>query len=269
MLFRSQITYKDEVHEGEHAAIVDAEIFERTQRLLKRNGRTGGAHVKNRHGALLKGLVRCVTCGCAMAPAHTVKNGTKVYRYYCCTHAQKRGWHVCPSPSVPAPELERFVVEQVKIIGKDTNLLAETLTESRRQRQEAIGKLEVEKRTLERQLQRFNNDLCNLAGKDGLATDRLADIQDRIKIAEQRATEVREQIVALSRELVDAREAGQACALFEPLWETLAAREQARILHLLIERIDYDGVNGTVSITFHPTGIKTLADELAQQEATA
>ncbi len=64
-------------------------------------------------------------------------------------------------------------------------------------------------------------------------------------------------------------EVGAACSLFDPLWETLSAREQARILHLLIERIDYDGVNGTVSITFHPTGIKTLADELAQQEATA
>ena len=268
-LYLGKVTYKDEIHEGEHAAIVDEEIFERTQRMLKRNGRTGGAHVKNRHGALLKGLVRCVTCDCAMAPTHTVKNGTKVYRYYCCINAQKRGWHVCPTPSVPAPELERFVVEQVKVIGKDTDLLAETLAESRRQREEAIGKLEVEKRTLERELQRHNNELRKLAGKDGLATDRMADIQDRIRIAEQRATEVREQIIVLSRELVDAREVGEACSLFEPLWETLSAREQARILHLLIERVDYDGPNGKVAITFHPTGIKTLADELNRQEVIA
>ncbi|HON69193.1 MAG TPA: hypothetical protein PLS23_22165 [Phycisphaerae bacterium] len=56
--------------------------------------------------------------------------------------------------------------------------------------------------------------------------------------------------------------------LFEPVWDTLAPREQARILHLLIQRVDYDGVNGNVSITFHPTGIKTLADEL-NEETTA
>ena len=68
---------------------------------------------------------------------------------------------------------------------------------------------------------------------------------------------------------MDAREVGEACSLFHPLWETLTAREQARILHLLIEHVDYDGPNGTVSITFHPTGIKTLADELNQQEVTA
>jgi site-specific DNA recombinase len=225
--------------------------------------------VKNRHGFLLKGLVRCVTCNCAMSPSHTVKNHTKVYRYYCCSNAEKRGWHVCPTPSVPAPELERFVVDQVKGIGKDTDLLADTLAESRRQHGEAIGKLEIEKRTLERELHRHNNDLRKLAGKDGLATDRMADIQDRIRTAEQRATEVREQIVALSRELVDAREVGEACSLFDPLWETLSAREQARILHLLIERVDYDGPNGKVAITFHPTGIKTLADELKLQEVNA
>ena len=260
-IYLGKITYKDEIHKGEHAAIVDEEIFERVQRMLKRNGRTGGAHVKNRHGALLKGLVHCVTCNCTMSPSHTLKNGTKLYRYYCCTNAQKRGWHVCPTPSVPAGEMERFVVEQIKVIGKDTDLLAETLAASRRQSEEAIGRLEVEKRVLERELLRYGNDLRKLAGQDGLATDRMADIQDRVRTTEQRATEVREQILALSRELVTAREVGEACSLFDPLWETLSAREQARILHLLIERVNYDGPNGKVAITFHPTGIKTLADE--------
>ena len=35
------------------------------------------------------------------------------------------------------------------------------------------------------------------------------------------------------------------------------------MLNLLIERIEFDGQTGDASITFHPTGIKTLADELA------
>ena len=272
-IYLGKITYKDELHEGEHTAIVDAEIFERAQRLLQRNGRTGGAHVRNRHGALLKGLVRCVACDCAMVPSHTVRTrpnaGKRIYRYYCCNNAQKRGWRVCPTPSVPAPELERFVVEQIRSIGQDPALLAETLDESRSQREAAIGKLDAEKRGLERELQRHNSELRKLAAKTDQPADRLADVQERIRTAERRATEVREQIVALSRELVDAREVGEACGLFEPLWETLSAREQARILHLLIERVDYDGPNGTVEITFHPTGIRTLADELNQMEVKA
>ena len=35
---------------------------------------------------------------------------------------------------------------------------------------------------------------------------------------------------------------------------------------LLVERVDYDGAKGRVSITFHPTGIKTLAEELANHQ---
>ena len=172
-----------------------------------------------------------------MSPTHTTRNGNKRYRYYVCANAQARGWHNCPSPSVPAPEIEQFVVDQIKGVGKDTEIANETLERSRQQREEAIGKLETEKRTLERDLHRHNSELRKLAAeakRDGVATDRMADLQDRIRETEQRATEVREQIARLSRELVDANEVAEASAMFDPLWETLSAREQGRILQLLI-----------------------------------
>src|ERR1019366_9125504 len=68
----------------------------------------------NAFGAPLKGLLHCVPCGCAMTPAHSCKGGKKRYRYYTCTGAQKRGWNTCPSKSIPAGEIERFVVQQIR-----------------------------------------------------------------------------------------------------------------------------------------------------------
>jgi hypothetical protein len=38
--------------------------------------------------------------------------------------------------------------------------------------------------------------------------------------------------------------------------------EQARVVQLLVSRVDYDGARGKVAITFHPLGMKTLAGEL-------
>jgi site-specific DNA recombinase len=64
-----------------------------------------------------------------MTPAHSTR-GTKRYRYYTCSNAQKRGWHTCPSKSVPAAELERFVVERIRGIGQDAALVREALAQA-------------------------------------------------------------------------------------------------------------------------------------------
>jgi site-specific DNA recombinase len=224
----------------------------------------GGALVRNKHGALLKGLLRCAPCKCSMGHAYT-SQGTKRYRYYVCLRAQKRGWHNCPTKSVPAGEIERFVIEQIKGIGKDPTVLAETLRQARGQGQRSLVELEAEERSLQRELARHSAALRKLP--PGEKAGELANLQDRIRVAEQRETDVREQIAALRRELVDEREVGAALSVFDLVWDTLSPREQARIIHLLVERVDYDGKHGTVSVTFRPNGIKALARQ--HEEAVA
>jgi site-specific DNA recombinase len=264
--YAGKIRYKNEIHDGEHDAIVDPATWQRVQALLQRNGRTGGALVRNKFGALLKGMLRCVPCGCAMTPTHTTKDGNKRYRYYVCSSAQKRGWHTCPSKSIPAGEIERFVVDQIKCIGKDPALLNETFAEARAQGTTRVAELEAERRGLERELGRWNAEVRKLAGNASTpAVSRLADLQERIRDAERRMTEINEQVIALGQEMVDEREIVLALSVFDPVWESLTQREQARIVQLLVEQVDYDGAAGKVSITFRPSGIKTLAGELANQ----
>lgn len=50
--------------------------------------------------------------------------------------------------------------------------------------------------------------------------------------------------------------------LFDPVWDALLPKERARVLHLLVEQIEYDGVGGKVSITFHPAGVSLLAQDV-------
>jgi len=259
------MTIRDSLYDAEHPALVDAELFERVQRCLRRNGQNGGRHVRMSFDGILKGLLRCVPCRSAMVHTYSMK-GTKRYRYYVCLNAQKRGWHVCPSKSIPASEIERFVVEQIKGIGRDHALVAETIGQTGEQAKLRIAELEHEQQALERELQRENAKLRELAalGATAAAADQMADRQERIRAAEQHATEVREELIALRRELIDEREITSALAAFDPVWETLTFKEKARILKLLVERVDYDGEKKTVSVTFHPTGIKTLAQELEE-----
>jgi site-specific DNA recombinase len=123
--------------------------------------------------------------------------------------------------------------------------------------------------SLEKELARSNGGLRKLVGevaRNGAAADRMADLQERIRVAERRATEVREELIAIGRSLVDEREAVRALALFDPVWDRLSPREQVRVLQLLVERVNYDGNKQTVSVTFHPTGIKSLVEETRRKE---
>ena len=76
---------------------------------------------------------------------------------------------------------------------------------------------------------------------------------------------MQDEIATLRRQLIDEDELTAALAQFDPVWEALSPQEQARVLNLLIERVEFDGQSGDTSITFHPTGIKSLAAELAQE----
>ena len=75
--YAGKLRYKDEVHTGEHAAIIDTAVWEKVQALLRRNARSGGVESRNKFGALLKGLLRCVPCNSAMTPTHATRHGTK------------------------------------------------------------------------------------------------------------------------------------------------------------------------------------------------
>jgi site-specific DNA recombinase len=267
-LYAGLVRYKDELHDGEHPAIVDPVVFRRAQDLLRRNGRTGGAPVRNQFGVLLKGLLRCGPCGCAMTPAHTTK-GEKRYRYYVCSNAQKKGWGKCPSKSVPAAEIEDLVVGRIRCVGADPDLAREVLAEARRQDEARVAELEAEGRTLARDLSRWHAEVGKLAalvkpGEDnGPVVARLADLHERIGLADGRAQRLREQVKSIHDGLVRDEEATLALSAFDPVWGALTPKEQARVVALLVEGVTYDGAAGTVSIAFRPTGIKTLADELA------
>jgi site-specific DNA recombinase len=194
--YRGQVRHKAEVHAGEHEAIVEPELWQRVQELLCQNGRTGGAPVRNRFGALLKGLLHCVPCGCPMTPTHTTRNGTTRYRYYACLNSRRGSRSGCPSPSLPAPAVERCVVEQIRAVVQDPAALAsptgpEPLPESARRRLRS---------------------------------------------------------------------------LFGPAWEALPSSEQVRILGLIVERVEHDGVQGKLAIRFSAAGLQTLASEAAQSK---
>jgi site-specific DNA recombinase len=188
--------------------------------------------------------------------------GNRRYRYYLFSNAQKQGWKACPSPSVPAGEIERFVMEQIKTVGGDPAVLHETLVQIARQSQDGIGHRNAEREIVQRQPRDDNKELRRLSTpvpSDEADMTRLAEVQERIRLAERRLTEINLEVQRLRNRIVDQNDVATALTAFEPVWEMLSPREKARVLGLLVERVDYDGKEGSVAITFRSTGIRDLA----------
>jgi Recombinase zinc beta ribbon domain len=111
-LYIGSVRLKDELHPGEHPAIVDPAVWRKASELLKAHPRSKPGDPPQPQDAILRGLLFCEPCGALMTPAYTKRNPVRV-RYYTCLSAQKRGWNVCPSRSLSAIRIENAVLGQV------------------------------------------------------------------------------------------------------------------------------------------------------------
>jgi site-specific DNA recombinase len=273
VVYAGKVRYKDEIHDGEQPALIDADTFGRVQALLRCHAPVIGPPSANGFSSLLKGLLRCLPCDCAMTPAHSTRKGSQRYRYYTCVNAQKRGWQTCPSKSIPAAQIEQLVLGQIQRMGRDPKALHDVLAEVRRQDDARLAELEAERGALERDLLRGQSEVRKLLAEVGTGTtsggvvSRLAELQERVGQVQQRIARLRAQREAVQQERLDEAEAARALAGLDPAWQTMTPAEQARIVALLVSRVDYDGAGGKIAITFHPLGLKTLAGDMLGRDS--
>ena len=262
-IYTGKVEYKGQIYGGEHEAIVAPETWESVQKILQRNGRNGGADVRNNYGALLKGLLRCASCDAGMIHTYTAK-GPRRYRYYVCEQAQQKGWANCETKSVSAPIIESAVVAQIRRIGSDSRILAHAIAKAEEQRRSRATDLTIERRLAEKELSGLATELRKLVPlighRDQTVTDRMADLQERIGQTERRLSEVLQELESLESQAVDESDFRAALAEFGPVWESLNSREQSRIVHSLVERVAYDGRTNKVTVSFRSAGIRGMCN---------
>jgi len=202
-----------------------------------------------------------------MTPS-TSRKVQRVYRYYRCSGRHSRG-KSCPSRPIQAERIEQFVVDRIKDIGKNPELVEETLRQVTEAKKAKRDVLVAEKKRLRRELAKNQKEarrLLDIVTSDKVPgstiTDRLTDHEEQIAKLELRTTEISDELVVLSQSTISQTDLVSALSLFDPIWELLYPPERARIIQILIERIDYNGRAGKLVIEFAPTGIKALVGEM-------
>jgi len=192
-VYIGQAVHKGTSYAGEHKAIVDRDIWDKVHAILTESPRKRAANTRADTPALLKGLLYGPD-GAAFSPTHTRKGG-RLYRYYVSQTVLKHGAGSCPVGRVPAGEIEAAVIDQLRAVFRQPEIVAGTWKAAR--------------------------------GQDGGITE------------------------------ANARE---ALTRLDPLWDELFPAEQARIVALLVERVDI-GAEG-MNVRLRMDGLAALAREI-------
>jgi site-specific DNA recombinase len=168
--------------------------------ILTESPRKRAARTRADTPALLRGLVYGPD-GAAFSPTHTRKGG-RLYRYYVSQTVLKHGAGSCPIGRVPAGEIEAAVIDQLRAVFRQPEIISGAWKAARAQ----------------------------------------------------------------DRDLTEAK-AREALASLDPLWDELFPAEQARVLGLLVERVDI-GTKG-LSVRLRTDGLAKLAGEMIADEGAA
>jgi len=185
--------HKGVSYPGEHVGIIDQKVWNKVQARFQEGSRKRAATTRAQTPSLLKGLIFGPT-GTAMSPTHTRKNG-RLYRYYLSQTVLKQGSGDSPIARVPAAEIEKIVIDQVRLLLLSPEIIVQTW---RTARKSIKGLAEFDVRT--------------------------------------------------------------ALKAFDPLWNQLFPAEQARIIGLLVERVDVR--TDRVDINLRIAGVTSLLGEL-------
>jgi len=268
--FIGKVNHGGEIYPGEHEAIVPTRTFNRVQKLIAENRRTNGGYSKNKYGFLLRGLVRCAACDSMMTPSPTRKR-SKVYRYYVCSSAQRKGYKTCPCPSIPAQKLEDLIVDQIKAIGQDRALQRHVVKEARDIQAKQIAALEAKQQRHEKKLTKTQDEIAGVLQALAKGDVQGHSISDRLVVLEAKAGELGQKISSVTDEIdslqqtaIDAHDLAEALTLFDTIWDVLYPSERARIIELLIDHIDFRGKDTPPEVDLSPAGIRLLASEIAE-----
>jgi DNA invertase Pin-like site-specific DNA recombinase len=174
-----EAVHKGESYPGEHDAIIDRKTWDRVHAILRESPRKRAARTRSDTPALLKGLLFGPD-GAAFSPTHTRK-GDKLYRYYVSQTVLKHGTGNCPVGRVPAGEIEAAVIDQLRAVFRQPEIVAGTWKEARAH---ADGVAETDARTALQQLDPLWNELfpAEQARIVGLAIERVDIAVDSVNV---------------------------------------------------------------------------------------
>ncbi|MEN6521148.1 MAG: recombinase family protein [Armatimonadota bacterium] len=259
-----ETVHNGESYPGLHEAIVSRQVWDKVQRIFA----DGTARKRNQEThevkALLRGIIRCGHCGRSMICSYT-KAKNKIYRYYICNGAMRFGYASCQVKSVPAGEVEKAVLGQLRALLSSPEVIAETFRAAKELEAREIEALGEEKSALEMRIVELRASASNLVAYDDNGTaEQYAELNDAIRQARRQLSDVESRITSVRDRVFSEQDVAGALRKLGPVWDELFPNEQHRIFRALVECVTVSS-NG-LDIRLRADGIHSVVAELRDDE---
>lgn len=229
--------------DGHHEPLISMELWNKVQTMLDAQKMAYPKYAKRDQPVeyLLKGLVRCSSCGGTLAMSSTTSGKSKIRSMQCCNYS--RG-NCHESHSVTIPKIEASFMEGLKK-AIETNQFLIVPREKKKPNPSGVNfdkLIAVEERRLERAKQAYLAEIDSIeqyAKNKKEITARIDELKERRD--KDIVTEI--DIEAFARKVADIAEFIQK--------DDVAPSAKNEALHTIIEKIVYEKQNGNLAIYFH------------------
>ena len=236
--YLGETKHKDKIYPGEHEAIISRELWDKVHSLIQHNPESGKRRAY-RVPALLRGIIHCGHCGCALTVSYTTRKG-KMYRYYVCSTASKMGYDTCPVRTVAAGEIEQAVVGQLRAVFNTPEIIAQTYLQAKTLGTQEAERLRKEKTDQELALLQLRTRISDLVVSDRSDEDARNEIRrlgNDVAEAQTRLEMIASELQALEQHQITEEEVCQSLRALDPVWNELYPAEQRRVVQLLVEDV--------------------------------
>jgi site-specific DNA recombinase len=251
--YTGRVRAGDAIYPGEHEALVDEQTFALAQVRLKQNAWTPGNPHRVKYEALLRGMLYCAICGSGMYSTYSESKHRR-YRYYTCYKSQQRLRAECNSKAVSGPSVDDAVVQSIRRVAVQPEVLAETIRQVKARLAESLETVREEQAGLTVRLNNLKSQLVR--AKDEAQSK---GIGDQIRELEARRENLQQEIQSYRTRSCDQKDLRAAMTSFDECWKVMNLDEQRRLLAELIEKVGYDGRSGKVVVSFKSALVKELS----------
>ncbi len=244
-LYLGEVSHKEKWFKGQHAAIVDPEVFDRVQSVVEGNAKhRRGPPLQSQHNYLLTGIARC-SCGYALTTSAGNGAGGRYFYYRCVGVFKKVPDHKCDVRQVRAEPIEAEVMSIVREVARDPRLVDEATAEANRIASQEVNPLRERVAALRKESaasearahEVLGQILRGGLGESQTARQMLSELEARVQQLRQALAEAEGELATRETDQLNKETVLQALRGFDTVFDRLTPAEQREFLGLLLKRV--------------------------------